>query len=57
MTAADFCFVCSVLRMLVVFCSDSAAALEDAFFDMEIEMENNMCRDLVCLKPEAERRM
>lgn len=32
------------------------AALESAFFDMEFEMDN-MCRDLVCLKPEAERRM
>ncbi|CAL1526462.1 unnamed protein product [Lymnaea stagnalis] len=34
---------------------DNAGALESAFFDMEVEMENNMCRDLVCLDPEAER--
>ncbi|BFY98550.1 hypothetical protein BsWGS_01590 [Bradybaena similaris] len=33
---------------------DNVAALESAFFDMEFEMDN-MCRDLVCLKPEAER--
>ncbi|XP_059170227.1 sorting nexin-13-like isoform X2 [Physella acuta] len=34
---------------------ESFAALESAFFDMEVEMENNMCRDLVCLDPKAER--
>ncbi|XP_055874295.1 sorting nexin-13-like isoform X2 [Biomphalaria glabrata] len=34
---------------------DNAIALENAFFDMEVEMENNMCRDLVCLDPQAER--
>ncbi|XP_005089469.1 sorting nexin-13 isoform X2 [Aplysia californica] len=34
---------------------DNGAALESAFFDMEVEMENSMCRDLVCLDPKAER--
>ncbi|KAH9524850.1 sorting nexin 13 [Bulinus truncatus] len=34
---------------------DKAEALESAFFDMEVEMENNMCRDFVCLDPQAER--
>ncbi|XP_076461622.1 sorting nexin-13-like [Babylonia areolata] len=29
--------------------------LEEAFFDMEVEMEDHMCRDLVCTNPEQER--
>lgn len=32
------------------------ADLESTFFDLEIEMENNMCRDVVCLDEECERR-
>ncbi|XP_071102568.1 sorting nexin-13-like isoform X1 [Haliotis cracherodii] len=31
------------------------ADLESIFFDLEVNMENNMSRDLVCLSPEAER--
>ena len=26
------------------------------FFDLELEMEKDMCRDVVCLDPDAERR-
>nr|KAG5714324.1 hypothetical protein BaRGS_018541 [Batillaria attramentaria] len=29
--------------------------LEEAFFDVEVEMEDNMCRDLICTSPEHER--
>ncbi|KAK7111008.1 hypothetical protein V1264_014794 [Littorina saxatilis] len=29
--------------------------LEEAFFDAEVEMEDNMCRDLVCTDPQHER--
>ena len=28
--------------------------LESIFFDLETEMENNMCRDQVCLSEESE---
>ncbi|GFO50365.1 sorting nexin-13-like, partial [Plakobranchus ocellatus] len=34
---------------------DNSSELEDVFFDLEVEMENNMCRDLVCTNPEIER--
>ena len=32
------------------------ADLESIFFDLETEMENNMCRDMICTNPESERR-
>ncbi|KAK3799540.1 hypothetical protein RRG08_052724 [Elysia crispata] len=34
---------------------DNSQELEDVFFDMEVEMENKMCRDLVCTDAEVER--
>ncbi len=30
--------------------------LESVFFDLEVEMENNMCRDMICLDDESEKR-
>ena len=30
--------------------------LETVFFDLETEMENNMCRDQVCMSEEHEKR-
>lgn len=32
------------------------ADLESIFFDLETEMENNMCRDMICMSEESERR-
>ena len=32
------------------------ADLETIFFDFETEMENNMCRDMICMSEESERR-
>lgn len=30
--------------------------VQSAFFDLEVAMEKDKCRDLVCLDPEAEKR-
>jgi len=34
---------------------DNGAALESSFFDMEVTMEQSLCRDRICLDPKAER--
>ncbi|XP_041367207.1 sorting nexin-13-like isoform X2 [Gigantopelta aegis] len=31
------------------------ADIVETFFDLEVDMENNMCRDEICLSPDAER--
>ena len=41
---------------VTIYFLDNGAALESTFFDMEVDMENSMCRDLVCLDSKAERR-
>ena len=30
--------------------------LESVFFDLEVEMENNMCRDMICMDEGCEKR-
>ncbi|KAK6165250.1 hypothetical protein SNE40_022210 [Patella caerulea] len=32
-----------------------SADIEELFFDLEVDMEDNMCRDLICLDPQAEK--
>ena len=42
--------------MMVLFSENKPPAdLETTFFDLECEMENNMCRDLLCLEEDGER--
>lgn len=36
------------------FCIDQAEELVDTFFEVEVEMEKEVCRDLVCTSPKDE---
>lgn len=36
------------------FCEDTAEELVDMFFEVEVEMEKDVCRDLVCSSPKDE---
>ncbi|GFR95029.1 sorting nexin-13 [Elysia marginata] len=42
-------------RVVLAKNEDNAEELEDVFFDLEVDMENDMCRDLVCTDPDVER--
>lgn len=38
----------------IFFCTDQAEELVDTFFEVEVEMEKEVCRDLVCTSPKDE---
>lgn len=38
----------------IFFCIDQAEELVDTFFEVEVEMEKEVCRDLVCTSPKDE---
>lgn len=44
----SFCMSCSCL------CAGTAEDLVDTFFEVEVEMEKDVCRDLVCTSPKDE---
>ena len=39
---------------LFLFCPGTAEDLVDTFFEVEVEMEKDVCRDLVCTSPKDE---
>lgn len=39
---------------VIFFCVDQAEELVDTFFEVEVEMEKEVCRDLVCTSPKDE---
>lgn len=40
--------------LFIFFCIDQAEELVDTFFEVEVEMEKEVCRDLVCTSPKDE---
>ena len=51
-------FLCNPMCSFILYISDTKPPpdLESIFFDLETEMENNMCRDIICMSEENERR-
>ena len=47
------CFYYSLI-LLFLFCPGTAEDLVDTFFEVEVEMEKDVCRDLVCTSPKDE---
>lgn len=48
-------FLChSVYLELFLLCPGTAEDLIDTFFEVEVEMEKDVCRDLVCTSPKDE---
>lgn len=42
------------IKTFIFFCVDQAEELVDTFFEVEVEMEKEVCRDLVCTSPKDE---
>lgn len=40
--------------LFIFCCIDQAEELVDTFFEVEVEMEKEVCRDLVCTSPKDE---
>lgn len=40
--------------LFIFFCIGQAEELVDTFFEVEVEMEKEVCRDLVCTSPKDE---